>query len=206
MLIFACLFCTYKFSLWTRRYPMLRIRGYCLGQAGIETGRSFLNKVYRQAVIITDGNLQERNKNREWERERQEFKGCIKAGEGGRERERERYRQCVCGREEDSNICSMLKITFQAEDNATRHRHVQLMHSGRQVATAAAPYVNTHTQANTHTNTCRHTPLSILGGELRHQKCWTLSTMAKLQLQLKMAAFGNASRYFCWVQRQGVEA
>lgn len=32
--------------------------------------------------------------------------------------------------------------------------------------------------------------------------------MAKLQLQLKMAsmaAFGNASRYFCWVQRLGVE-
>lgn len=113
MLFFACLFCTYKFSLWTRRYPMLRIRGYCLGQAGIETGRSFLNKVYRQAVIITDGNLQERNRNREWERERQEFKA------------RERYRQCVCvwegGRQQHLFYAKNNIFKLKTTQNTTQH-------------------------------------------------------------------------------------
>lgn len=51
---------TYKFCLRTGGYPVLGIRWYRLRQARIEAGRSFFNKVYGQAVIITDGNLEGR--------------------------------------------------------------------------------------------------------------------------------------------------
>jgi len=43
---------------------MLGIRWYRLRQARIKAGRSFFNKVYGQAVIITDGNLEWHNKKR----------------------------------------------------------------------------------------------------------------------------------------------
>lgn len=122
--IFLMIFATYKFSLWTWGYPMLRIRGYCLGQAGIETGRSFLNKVYRQAVIITDGNLQTERK-----RERQ----VVKEGSKKKERERERQHNLFYAK---NNILKLTK---------TQHDTCSLCTVGAKWPQLAAAYVNTHT-------------------------------------------------------------